>query len=220
VLVSDGFARLLEILLAGGGPTRSVRSYLLTTITHLAYSRSQKESREVPMAYPPVEAAVVTRQWRTSVQDLAVQGRLDRALAVRAYERLTGRAQQVLWCTEVLAMSAADTARVLRIRADAVSSRAYRARDELRIAFLSAHVDRDRLAPRCVSVVDRLSRWTRNAVCHSRASVEQHLDGCPSCRMLAAELAAVNATLPASHPRAGNLSPRSARRCDVKDLHR
>jgi RNA polymerase sigma factor (sigma-70 family) len=205
-LVSDGFARLLEILLAGGGPTESFRAYLLTTITRLAYTRSRQEQREWPMEDPPVDAAVLVGQGSTSFQDYGLESRLDRMLALRAYERLSPTAQQVLWYTEVLAMSPADTAPLLKIRADAVSSRAYRARDDLRIAFLAAHVDRNRCAPRCTSTVDRLSRWTRKAVCHSRRRVEQHLDGCPSCRSLAAELVSVNATLPPIHPHPINSS--------------
>ncbi|MFS8103538.1 RNA polymerase sigma factor [Lentzea alba] len=203
-LVSDGFTRLLEILLAGGGPTQSVRAYLLTTITRLAYTRSRQEQREQPMEDPPADIDDLTGQM--SLQDSALQARLDQALAVRAYERLSPTAQQVLWYTEVLAMSPARAAPLLRIRANAVSARAHRAWDELRIAYLAAHVDRTRCAPRCTSIVDRLSRWTRKAVCHSRRRVEQHLDGCPSCRSLAAELAAVNATLPPSHPRPSDSS--------------
>lgn len=205
-LVSDSFLRLLEILLAGGGPMESFRAYLLTTITRLACTRSRQEQREWPMEDPPVDAAVLAGQGSTSFQDYGLEGRLDRMLALRAYERLSPTAQQVLWYTEVLAMSPADIAPLLKIRADAVSSRAYRARDDLRIAFLSAHVDSTRLAPRCTRTVDRLSRWTRKAVCHSRRRVEQHLDGCPSCRSLAAELAAVNTTLPPSHPCPSNSS--------------
>ncbi|GGN28783.1 hypothetical protein GCM10011609_85250 [Lentzea pudingi] len=201
-LVSDGFARLLEVLLAGGGPTESFRAYLLTTITRLAYTRSRQEAREPPMEAPPVDAAVLARQRQTSFQDSAVEDRVDRALAVRAYERLPGTAQQVLWYTEVLAMSPADTAPLLKIRADAVSGRAHRARDDLRIAFLAAHVDTAQSAPRCANVVDKLSRWTREVLCHRRKRViERHLDGCRGCSTLAAELAAVNATLPPIHSR-------------------
>lgn len=196
-LVSDGFTRMLEVLLAGGGPTESVRAYLLTTITRLAYTRSRQGQREQPMEDPPVDLAV--QAGRMSCLDSAPEARLDRALAVRAYEHLSPTAQQVLWCTEVLAMSPAGAAPLLKIGANAVSARAHRARDDLRIAFLAAHVDRTRCAPRCMSTVNRLSRWTRKAVCRSRRKVEQHLGGCPSCRSLAAELAAVNATLPPSH---------------------
>lgn len=154
------------------------------------------------MDAPPVDDLVLARQGQRSFQDFALEGRLDRALAVRVYERPPGTSQQILWYTEVLGMSPADTAALLKIRADAVSGRAHRARDDLQIAFLAAHVDRARLAPKCVNIVDKLSRWTRKALCHSRKrAVEQHLDGCPSCRTLAAELAAINATLPPGHPR-------------------
>lgn len=203
-LVSDGFTRMLEVLLAGGGPTESVRAYLLTTITRLAYARSRQEQREQPMEDPPVDRAVRTGQM--SFQDSVLEGALDKALAVRAFECLSPTAQQVLWYTEVLAMSPAGAAPLLKVGANAVSARAHRARDDLRIAFLAAHVDRTRCAPRCASTVDRLSRWTRRAVCHGRRGVEQHLGGCLSCRSLAAELVAVNATLPPRHPRASNSS--------------
>ena len=203
-LVSDGFTRLLEVLLAGGGPTKSVRAYLLTTIARLAYTRARQEQREQPMEDPPVDIAVPTGQM--SLQDSVPQTRLDQALAVRAYKSLSSTAQQVLWYTEVLAMSPASAAPLLEIGANAVSARAHRARDDLRIAFLAAHVDRTRCSPRCGRTVDRLSRWTRKATCNSRRTVEQHLDGCPRCRSLAAELAAVNATLPRSRPRSSNSS--------------
>lgn len=197
-LVSDGFMRVLEALLSGSGPTESFSAYLWRTITNLAYARSREEAREVPTEAPPVDDPGRGHVRHESFQDLAIEGVVDRALVVRAFERLPGTSQQVLWYTEVLEKSPAETASLLKIAPGAVAARAHRARDELRTAWLAAHVDNARPAARCKAVVDELGGWIRETLrTRRRSAVEEHLGICLSCRKLVAELNAVNAIPPA-----------------------
>ncbi|MET8757558.1 sigma-70 family RNA polymerase sigma factor [Lentzea sp. NPDC004782] len=197
-LVSDGFMQVLEALLAGGGPTESFSAYLWRTITNLAFARSRKEAREVPTEAPPVDDAGRGHVRQESFLDLAIEGVVDRALVVRAFERLPGTSQQVLWYTEVLNMSPAEAAPILEIAPGAVAARAHRARDDLRTAWLAAHVDTVRPAGRCKAIVDELGGWIRQTLrTRRRSAVEQHLGGCLRCRKLVAELATLNAIPPA-----------------------
>lgn len=207
-LVSDGFTQVLEALLSGGGPTASFRAYLWRTITNLAYTRSRDEAREVPTEAPPVDDAGRGHVRPESFQDLAIEGVVDRALVVRAFDRLPGTSQEVLWYTEVLNMSPAETAPLLKITPGAVAGRAHRARDDLRTAWLAAHVDSARPAGRCKAIVDELGGWIRETLrTRRRSAVEHHLGVCPSCRKLVAELTTVNATPPAMPARVHEARP-------------
>lgn len=201
-LVSEGFARLLESILAGAGPKSSFRAYLLKTMAHLANTRWRQQARELPTDVPPVDRVALRQMGSESFQDFALEGKLDRVLVALAYERLPKNSQEILWYTEVLAMSPADIASRLKIGSNAVSQRATRARNDLRTAFLAAHLQKVRPQPGCEQTVDKLSSWTRKTLCNrGRKSVEQHFLRCRSCRALADELAMVNESLPRGCPR-------------------
>jgi RNA polymerase sigma factor (sigma-70 family) len=202
-LVSEGFRHVLEILLTGRGPTHSFRAYLLTTITRVAFARTRKDARHV-LAYDP-HAHQVTAHLADQEPDhsAAVENLLDRTLALRAYRSLPSAAQQVLWYTEICGMRPGKVAPLLRISPNAVSARAHRAREELRTAYLEAHVADSRIAPACAPYVHDLAAWVRNSLRpRRRHRMQAHLSGCRHCRDLAADLDAdldaVDTTPPAT----------------------
>lgn len=191
-VVSEGFLRLLEALLDGGGPTRSFRAYLLTTITHAALARKRRLAQELLTDDPTANEAASRLDPRPQ-QETAVERVLERSLVVRAFDRLPATARQVLLYTEVMGMSPADAARVLDISPNAVSSRAHRAREALRAAYLDAHVIRELVPSGCAHVVDDLGSWARRALRpRRRSAVDDHLGKCANCRKLADELASLN----------------------------
>ncbi|WP_051086012.1 sigma-70 family RNA polymerase sigma factor [Actinomycetospora chiangmaiensis] len=196
-LVSAAFARLLEILRAGGGPTEAFRAYLLTSLRHLAYDRTRAE-RRLDLTEDMGEVVGVDPE-RTVVPfaDPAVAG-LERSLAARAFATLPERWQAVLWHLEVEGDSPADIAPLFGLTPNAVSALGYRAREGLRQAYLQEHLSgggpeappKDR---RHRETEEKLGAWTRGGLSkRDAAKVEEHLRECAECRALAAELREVN----------------------------
>ena len=187
-LVAEAFAKVLDVLRAGGGPDAAFRAYLLTTLRNTLYDRSRRDrklewSEDMTRHDPGVP-------W----EDTAVAA-LETSLAARAFHRLPERWQTVLWHTEVEQESPAELAPLLGLTPNGVAALAYRAREGLRQAYLQEHladgVGRDHEA-----TVNRLGAWARGGLsARQRARVEAHLATCPDCRALARELEDVNAGL-------------------------
>jgi RNA polymerase sigma factor (sigma-70 family) len=195
-LVSAAFARLLEILRAGGGPTEAFRAYLLTSLRHLAYDRTRAE-RRLDLTEDMGEVIGVDPA-RTVIPftDPAVAG-LERSLAARAFATLPERWQAVLWHLEVEGDSPADIAPLFGLTANAVSALGYRAREGLRQAYLQEHLAGGPAAPprdrRHREAEEKLGAYTRGGLSKRDAvKVEEHLRECAECRALATELREVN----------------------------
>ncbi len=195
-LVSAAFARLLEILRAGGGPTEAFRAYLLTSLRHLAYDRTRAE-RRLDLTEDMGEVIGVDPD-RTVIPftDPAVAG-LERSLAARAFATLPERWQAVLWHLEVEGDSPADIAPLFGLTANAVSALGYRAREGLRQAYLQEHLAGGGAAPprdrRHREAEEKLGAYTRGGLSKRDATkVEEHLRECAECRALATELREVN----------------------------
>jgi RNA polymerase sigma factor (sigma-70 family) len=195
-LVSAAFARLLEILRAGGGPTEAFRAYLLTSLRHLAYDRTRAE-RRLDLTEDMGEVIGVDPE-RTVIPftDPAVAG-LERSLAARAFATLPERWQAVLWHLEVEGDSPADIAPLFGLTANAVSALGYRAREGLRQAYLQEHLGGGAASPprdrRHRETEEKLGAYTRGGLSkRDAAKVEEHLRECAECRALASELREVN----------------------------
>ncbi|WP_235874727.1 sigma-70 family RNA polymerase sigma factor [Saccharopolyspora aridisoli] len=195
-LVSEAFAKVLDTLREGRGPTTAFRAYLLTALRHSAYDRTRRE-RKVQLADDVAE--VSGADVSAPFTDTAVDG-LERTLAAQAFSRLPERWQTVLWHVEIERQSPAEVAPLLGLRPNGVSALAYRAREGLRQAYLQVHLGQLEAtgsgAERCRAAVDKLGAWTRGGLSkRETAQVETHLDTCDRCRALAAELADVNGAL-------------------------
>ena len=195
-LVSEAFAKLLDTVRAGGGPSSAFRAYLLTALRHCAYDRTRRDRRiELSDDVSSYDAGV-------PFTDTAVAG-LDRSLAARAFATLPEHWQTVLWHTEIEGQPPAEIAPLLGLTPNGVSALAYRAREGLRQAYLQMHLaDRamtgasKRELQRCRAASERLGAWIRGGLSkRETAQVEQHLDECERCRTLATELADVNGGL-------------------------
>ena len=184
-LVSESFARVLDTLIAGGGPDTAFRAYLFTTLRNTAYDRTRKDKR---LSFTDdVEAHDVA----VDVDDPVVL-QAENSLVGKAFNALPERWQAVLWYTQVDGMSPAEAGVLLGMSANAVTSLAYRAREGLREAYLQAHLA-DTAAERCRTTVDRLGAWARGGLSkREQAQVDAHLAECDRCRALAAELSEIN----------------------------
>jgi RNA polymerase sigma factor (sigma-70 family) len=192
-LVSDAFAKVLDVLRAGLGPDSAFRAYLLTAVRHSAYDRTRRDKR-LRLVDDVAAVSGVERVTTVPFHDPAVEV-LERSLAAMAFESLPERWQTVLWQTEIEGQTASELAPLLGLTANGASALAYRAREGLKTAYLQAHLTRNQ-TNRCRATVAKLGAWTRGGLNRREAAqVEAHLDECVDCRALAAELADVNGTL-------------------------
>ena len=187
-LVSDAFARVLTVLQRGSGPDLAFRAYLLTAVRRLHVDRVRAGARVRPTDdLAAVDAGEPFRD--TALEDF------EQGAAARAFTSLPERWQMVLWHTEVEQQRPADLAPLLGISANSVSALAYRAREGLRQAYLTAHASTER-SPRCAWTRDHLGGYVRGALSRRDTThVRQHLDHCRPCSALLLELTEVNSSL-------------------------
>ncbi|MGV9295911.1 sigma-70 family RNA polymerase sigma factor [Amycolatopsis sp. NPDC003676] len=193
-LVSEAFSKVLDTLRGGKGPDSAFRAYLLTALRHTAYDKTRRD-RRIDLNEDMSDVGGAAGEALTvPFSDTAVAG-LERTMAAKAFARLPERWQAVLWHTEIEQQSPAEVAPLLGLTANGVSALAYRAREGLRQAYLQVHLQENG-ADRCRATAERLGAWTRDGLSkRERSQVENHLDECDECRMLAAELADVNGSL-------------------------
>jgi RNA polymerase sigma factor (sigma-70 family) len=187
-LVSDAFAKVLTVLQSGGGPDVAFRAYLLTAVRRLHVDRVRAQSKLTPAddmsAFDP----------GVPFRDTAVEG-FESAAAAKAFASLPERWQMVLWHLEVEGQKPADIAPLLGMSANSVSALAYRAREGLRQAFLTAHLS-DTGDEECRWVTGQLGAYVRGGLSkRDSAKVKAHLDGCRRCTAVYLELTEVNDNL-------------------------
>ncbi|MGW4527863.1 sigma-70 family RNA polymerase sigma factor [Amycolatopsis sp. NPDC004378] len=190
-LVAEAFAKVLNVLRGGRGPDSAFRAYLLTVLRHIAYDKTRLARRfdlTEDVETTAIESAC-PEKISEPFRDTAVDG-LERDLAAHAFARLPERWQEVLWHTEIEGLTPIAIAPLMGLSPNGVSALAYRAREGLRQAYLQVYVAELNHRPDgCRQAADKLGAWTRNGL--SKRETEQvnaHLDGCPACRAVVAEL--------------------------------
>jgi RNA polymerase sigma factor (sigma-70 family) len=193
-LVAEAFAKVLDRLLVGGGPTTAFHSYLLTTVRTTMYKQwaadrlidRQAELIELPLVEP----------------DPLIQ-RLDVFLVVRAFRSLSPRWRVVLWYLEVEGRSVTEVAKVLDLQPNATAALAFRAREALRIAYLQMHVNTD-VDDGCRESADHLVPWLCGRLHRGmRSRVELHIGECDRCAAAADELSGLVSEMRRMVPLAG-----------------
>ena len=187
-LVSEAFAKVLSLLQRGSGPDVAFRAYLLTAVRRLHVDRIRANARVHPTDdLEPFDPGIPFR-------DTAVEG-FENAAAAKAFASLPERWQAVLWHTEVEGQRPAEVAVLLGMSANSVSALAYRAREGLRQAFLTMHLQ-DLEDDACAWTHQNLGAYVRNGISRrDAAKVEQHLTECRRCTALYLELTEVNSNL-------------------------
>ena len=187
-LVSEAFAKVLSLLQRGQGPDLAFRAYLLTAIRRLHVDRIRANARVQPTDdLEPFDPGVPFR-------DTAVEG-FENAAAAKAFASLPERWQAVLWHTEVEGQKPAEVAVLLGMSANSVSALAYRAREGLRQAFLTMHLQ-ELEDDACAWTHQNLGAYVRNGISRRDATkVEHHLTECRRCTALYLELTEVNSNL-------------------------
>lgn len=189
---AEAFARVLELLLAGKGPTEHFRAYLISAIRNIHYNHHRRMKR-VLLHDSPAE------QLRPDLSGDAWEDLFDSATAATAFGSLPPRWRQVLWMHTVENRSVTEIAAELGISPGAVSQLSFRAREALRTAFLAAHLQ-EPTATECRDVVARLPQAVRTGTRARSPRVDDHLRGCSPCAERAAEISAISARMSRSRP--------------------
>lgn len=160
-LVSEAFAKVMAVLQDGGGPDLAFRAYLLTAVRRLHVDRIRRQSRVTTTDdLTPFDRGV-------PFQDTAVE-KFESGAAAQAFASLPERWQLVLWHLEVEGQKPAEVAPLLGMSPNSVSALAYRAREGLRQAFLTAHLaevrQRDGVGETCGWVAERLGAYVRSGL--------------------------------------------------------
>src|SRR5512144_470698 len=189
-LVSDAFAKTLNVLQAGGGPDVAFRAYLLTSVRRLHVDRIRAAKKVQP------SDDMTVYDDGLPFTDTAVAS-FENGAAAKAFSSLPERWQLVLWHLEVEGQKPADIAPLLGMSANSVSALAYRAREGLRQAFLTMHLA-DSPTEQCRWVNEHLGAYVRKGLSRrDTAKVEQHFKDCRRCTATYLELSEVNSDLAA-----------------------
>ncbi len=189
-LVSEAFTKVMGVLQEGGGPDVAFRAYLLTAIRRLHVDRVRFQARlttsEDMSEFDP----------GVPFQDTMV-AQFETGAAAKAFATLPERWQLVLWHLEVEGQKPSEVAPLLGMTPNSVSALAYRAREGLRQAFLSAHLS-DIAVADCRWVTEHLGGYIRKGLSKRDATrIETHLRGCRSCMGMYLELDEVNSNIAA-----------------------
>ena len=191
-LVSESFFRVLRAINGGGGPNAAFRAYL--------FQAMRNANVDVGRAY--LNRVVLTDQDRlldveqaASAADISGE-EAERSAAVRAWASLPEGSRTLLWHLLIEEETPAQIAPILGISPNGVSSRAVRAKERLRQAFLQqqlAAADDDA----CVQARSRFGAYVRGALPESAAQqVERHLAECTrGCPAALLEITDINRTL-------------------------
>lgn len=187
-LVSESYAKIFQIITAGGGPDGAFRPYLFTTIRNTAASWGRAR-RETSMD----DAEQIEDPAFSEENSLAA---LDRSLTASAFRALPTRWQEALWYSEVEGMTPQEIAPLLGMKANSVAALTYRAREGLRQAWIQAHLKSVPDDSDCRWTIDRLGGYARKSLGkRDTGRLEAHLQDCAKCTIVAAEAKDVGSRL-------------------------
>lgn len=180
-LVSEAFARVLEALDAGGGPTSAFRPYLTMTVRNIGryqYGRvpalAERERRSQMHTTAP------------SAEDAAIDA-FEQSAALTAFRALPRRWQEVLWYSDVDGLKPREVSKYIGIPANAVSALAVRARRAFRDQWIQAQL-RSATSAECEWALSQMGSFSRNSISsRSRTRMNAHLETCANCRKAAGE---------------------------------
>ncbi|MEU3581446.1 sigma-70 family RNA polymerase sigma factor [Streptomyces globisporus] len=208
-LTAEVFARTLQAVRGGKGPTEAVRAYLMTAVRHVAAAWTKSAKREHLVDDFAAFATQATRSSEISDDDTLELGadvlamhEAEQTMAMQAFRSLPERWQAVLWHTTVEEESPSEIAPLFGLTANATAVLASRAREGLKQAYLQAHVSQAlTTGGDCAQYADRLGAHARGGLrTRAERGLRKHLDECAKCRVAAGELDHVNAGIPALLP--------------------
>jgi RNA polymerase sigma factor (sigma-70 family) len=190
-LVSESFYRVLRALDSGGGPDGAFRPYLLSALRRVNIDTGRGYHQRVSLTADDTDLEGTPG---ASAADITLE-RGEQNAAWMAWASLPESSRTLLWHMIVEEETPAQIAPLLGTTPNGVSSRAVRAKERLRQAFLQQHV---RLADteQCEWTRLRVGEYVRNALSkRERDAVERHLKDCRKCKAVFGEISDVNETM-------------------------
>lgn len=194
-VVAEAATRVLALLKDGRGPEENFRSYFLTAIRSVAVDAGRRDDKVVPT---PAEDLDELMDPMVEPHD---DDGFDPELVREAFRRLPERDQRVLWHTTVEGEAPRVVGPALGMSANAVSVRAMRAREALRVGYLQAHAAQHLAAAEsaeCRWAIGVLADHVRGHL-PKRASdrLKEHLAGCEHDRAVQTQLRSLHDRFPA-----------------------
>lgn len=190
-LVAEAFFRVLQALKSGGGPAASFRGYLLTVLRNVVTEWGKTAERQV--AVPDVEIYEVENA--ASAGSEAIRD-YENSLVLEALQSLSERWRTVLWYTVIQGQQPAALADLLGISPNSVAALAYRAKEGLRQAYLTVHLNNHNKTARCAYFVARFAAYSRGRLGQSGAEeIRRHLEVCHTCHPLHREIEELNSLI-------------------------
>jgi len=180
-LVAEAYARILQAIRNGKGPSGAFRPYLFVTVRNLAsrIATTDREDAVDDLDRVPDESTLA---------DPAIVA-LDRSLTARAFRSLPDRWQTVLWYTVVEGMSPLEASTLVGLSANATAALSLRAREGLRQAWIQAHINDDSASLECKWMLTRMGRYARHDLSkRDMARATRHLAGCTRCLIVSEEI--------------------------------
>ncbi|MDX3763427.1 sigma-70 family RNA polymerase sigma factor [Streptomyces sp. AK02-04a] len=186
--VAEAFSRVLQALRSGGGPSSSFRSYLLKVLRNVVAEWGRNTGRQV---YVP-DVSIYEVECSNSAGCEALKN-YEHGLVIEALASLSDGWRTVLWYTIVQSQQPAAIAKMMGVSPNSVAALAYRAKEGLRQAYLTAHLDQKRYPSQCSYYVSRLAALSRGRLgeCTS-VEVMQHVADCNTCGNLYQEIDELN----------------------------
>lgn len=190
-IVSESFARIIDLVGRGKGPTSNFRSYLFTTVRHEAGARAKARNK------------VLTTDDETQIDAPVPFGdnqldSFERTTIRAAYESLPERWQTVLWHLDVEGHKPQDLAEALDMSPNSVSALVYRARTGLRQAYLQQHIATPSpgTSKSCIETRGRLPAFLqRTASAREVEKTNAHLSTCDDCISVYTQLQATGSEI-------------------------
>jgi RNA polymerase sigma factor (sigma-70 family) len=180
--VAEGFARVLGAL--PSTPTRTFRSYLLTSTRHAAIDILRRSNR----VRPTDDLDALDDHAGGGDPAERTLSREDAAMLARAFASLPERWRSVLWLVEVEQLPTREVARALGLTPNNVAQIGVRARSRLRERYVQAHLGPDADSG-CQFTARRLgAHLTATLGRRDLTKVDDHLRSCAVCRHRRADL--------------------------------
>lgn len=178
-LVQESFTRIIESVARGAGPQHNFRPYLYQVIRNLVHTPKDDEQE--------VEWDLETLPEAASM-DPALADDFDSTAVRSAFQSLSPRSQEVLWYSQVEGLRPRQFANFIGTSPGNAAVLVFRAKEELRIAWVGAHVDERAQSQECRVTIGNLMRFYRGTLTSTTAQrVETHLAACAHCSDAAAE---------------------------------
>lgn len=173
-LLSEAFARTLDVLKRGKGPTESFQAYLNMVLRNLHIRAADSNTVALP---DDADNYLPQLQEPDCNEELG-----ERDLLYIAFSNLPERWQNVLWHLEVEGKDLTEVGSQLGMKPNAVAQLSLRARDGLKVAYLALHTEQ-MPSGECKAMAEKLARYVRNqAGKRDSIAAQKHLETCEDCR--------------------------------------